>query len=168
MGDLELQIFADRLKHLRVSLGLTQSEFVEKLGITASALSAYEKNQKNPSISVVKRIATQYNVSIDWLCGLTDKMYINDTISSIGDIAKMLLQIAEQNCIKDIVSVPFDNIFDFSEYNAIVFNNSRLWEFLYEWRDIKKIHDNKTIDDELYSLWIEKTLNKYSLIPINE
>ena len=37
MGDLELQIFADRLKHLRVSLGLTQSEFVEKLGITASA-----------------------------------------------------------------------------------------------------------------------------------
>lgn len=96
MGDIELQIFADKLKELRLSLGLTQAEFVEKLGITASALSAYEKNQKNPSISIVKKIAEQYNVSIDWLCGLTNKKHVNNIISTVSDIVKLLLQIEEK------------------------------------------------------------------------
>ena len=66
------EIFSQRLRELRASKEKTQAEFVEGLGITASALSSYEKNTKNPSINVVKRIAKKYNVSIDWLCGLSE------------------------------------------------------------------------------------------------
>lgn len=168
MGDIELQIFADKLKELRLSLGLTQAEFVEKLGITASALSAYEKNQKNPSISIVKKIAEQYNVSIDWLCGLTNKKHVNNIISTVSDIVKLLLQIEKNTCIEDIVCYISDNLPFFCEYNAIVFADEHICDFLKEWHEIKKLHDNNTIDDELYSLWVEKTLNKYKQYSIIE
>ena len=57
MGDTELQVFSDRIKKLRLSLNMTQKKFAEEIGITASALSSYEKNLKNPSIAVAKKIA---------------------------------------------------------------------------------------------------------------
>ena len=62
MGDIELQIFADRLKELRLRRNLTQKDFAEKIGVTAAALSAYENNLKNPSVAVAKRIADASHV----------------------------------------------------------------------------------------------------------
>lgn len=35
-------------------------------------------------------------------------------------------------------------------------------KFIDEWKKIKELHDTKTIDDELYELWVEKTLKKYN------
>ena len=61
MNDLDLDIFAQRLKELRTTLGITQKDFASELGITAAALSSYEKNNINPSISVAKRIAEKYH-----------------------------------------------------------------------------------------------------------
>ena len=44
MSEKELQIFSDRLKEFRTSRKISQKDFAEKIGITASALSQYEKN----------------------------------------------------------------------------------------------------------------------------
>lgn len=63
MGDIELEVFSERLKSLRLELNMTQKEFAEKIGVTAAALSAYENNQKNPSIAVAKRISEKFNIS---------------------------------------------------------------------------------------------------------
>lgn len=161
MGDIELQIFSDRLKELRASLGLTQVQFVDGLGITASALSAYEKNLKNPSISVAKRIAEKYHVSIDWLCGLSDKKNCEDNIETYGDAIRLLLKLDEN--IDIAVSTGSPDVPDFGcvPYAEISFGNFRMQEFLREWEKMKELHDHCTIDDEVYSLWIEKTLKKY-------
>ena len=48
----DISVFGERVKQLRTQLKLSQRDFSEKVGITASALSAYENGQKNPSVNV--------------------------------------------------------------------------------------------------------------------
>ena len=66
----DLFLFGQRIKQLRQELGLSQRDFAEKIGVTASALSAYEKGLKNPSVNVAINISSEFKVSLDWLCGL--------------------------------------------------------------------------------------------------
>lgn len=161
MGDIELQTFADRLKELRSDKGLTQAQFIEDLGITASALSSYEKNLKNPSISVAKRIAEKYNVSIDWLCGLSDKKHNTEEIETYSDLFKILFEIVRHTPITlDYIPI-FSNGFNPSgDIITIQFNDELIDNFLEEWKKMKSLHDEKVIDDDVYNLWIEKIMIK--------
>lgn len=147
MGDIELQIFSERLKELRISLGLTQAQFVEELGITASALSAYEKNLKNPSISVAKRIAEKYSVSIDWLCGLSDnKTLSDDMIWTYSDIINLCSKTSDPTKAANAIMNKFVD---------------RLEQFIAESKQMESLKKDGLIDQELYELWLEKTLRKY-------
>lgn len=163
MGDMELQVFSDRLKELRTEKGLTQAEFVKDLGITASALSAYEKNLKNPSISVAKRIAEKYNLSIDWLCGLTDEKNCDKKYESYGDIISELFVLA------DYIDV---NIYEakiegaYHEHPGIFFDDKFLETFLQEWADASYVRYssaiNKTITQTMYDTWKKSKLEELS------
>ncbi len=152
MGDMELQIFADRLKKLRTSLQLTQAQFVNGLGITASALSAYEKNLKNPSISVAKRIAEKYNVSIDWLCGLSDKKRNTNPVTYADAI--------------DLLADAWDSLmFTVSGGNPsfIIFHDSVMQRFLSEWSKMLDLYYEGTIDEKLYRLWLTEKKKEYDI-----
>lgn len=100
MENDELNVFARRLKQLRLSLNMTQKEFADKVDLTASALSAYENNIKNPSVAVAKRIAEKFSISIDWLCGLSDKMTSSDDIISYSDAIRAFDKLDEAFSIK--------------------------------------------------------------------
>lgn len=168
MGDMELQIFADRLKELRQKLNITQKEFAEKIGITAAALSSYENNIKNPSIAVAKRIAEAFNVSIDWLCGLTDKKTYNDDIETWGDIIHLLIKLDQKVFISLSIEYSHEDS-NIPQDVSINILEPVIKEFIGEWEKMKKLHDAKTIDDDLYNLWIEKTIKKYNTFPnLNE
>ena len=65
-----LSAFGQRVKLLRQENNLSQRDFAERIGVTASALSSYEKAQKNPSVNVAVNIAREFGVTLDWLCGL--------------------------------------------------------------------------------------------------
>lgn len=64
--------FATQIKVLRKSLGMNQKEFAAKLGIRQSQLSSYENEAISPSTDMLITIAKEFNVSVDWLCGLTE------------------------------------------------------------------------------------------------
>lgn len=170
MGDIELEIFAQRLRELRISLGMTQKEFASELNITASALSSYEKNNINPSISIAKRIAEKYHVSIDWLCGLTDKQNYDSKIKTYNDLFRILFEI-EDSC-KDtlflshaIECAPISSPTIY-ELNGISFSEDDVQKFITEWAKMKKLHEDNIIDDEVYNLWKEKILNRdYYFLP---
>lgn len=68
MGD-----FANRLKALRNSHGLTQDEFAKKIKITRSRLGMYETGQREPDFETLEVIADFFNVDTDYLLGRTDK-----------------------------------------------------------------------------------------------
>ena len=150
LGDLELQVFSDRLRELRLSMGLTQSQFVENIGITPAALSAYENNTKNPSISVAKRIAEKYNVSIDWLCGLSEEKNIDNEMFLYSDIIRALIKIEQK------IKMTCDS-------SRILIYNKKLGKFLGDWRGMINLHSNGTIDDNLYSLWVTQQLKNYDV-----
>lgn len=62
----------ERLSDLRKDRGLTQKELADKLQIHVSSLSLYERNQASPDDSVNVKIAKYFNVSLDYLLGITD------------------------------------------------------------------------------------------------
>ena len=159
MGDFSA--LAQRIKSLRLSLKLTQRQFAKKAGCTAATLSAYENGSKSPSLEIVKGIAEAFGVSIDWLCGLSEKKSLEDNIETYGDAIRLLFKL--DNKLDIAVSAGFTDIPDFDSvpYAEISFGNAKMQEFFREWEKMKELHDHLTIDDEVYELWAEKTLKKY-------
>lgn len=155
----EYLIFATRLKQLREDIGLTQKEFSEMVGFTQATLSAYENNPKNPSLNILINIATKCNVSLDWLCGISDKKSNSDEIQTYSDIIRHILKIS------DVITTYIIN----EELNPILyasgigFEDSTMSEFLKEWNKMKDLYEQKIIDNDVYGLWIEKTLSKYEI-----
>ena len=67
-----LELFGLRLKSLRLKKGLTQSQLAKKLELTRSSISYYEKNAVYPSIEILIKICRYFDVSADFLIGLSN------------------------------------------------------------------------------------------------
>lgn len=68
------EIFASRLKTLRLEHGLLIKEVADIAGLTDSAYGNVESGRKGISVEALERIADYYNVSIDYLLGRSDKI----------------------------------------------------------------------------------------------
>jgi len=87
--------FGLRLKKLREEKGLSQEEVASRLNFKKSTISGYERNVTTPSLEALKSMAIFYNVSTDYLLGLTDRAYIYlDGFSE--DDKQSVAQIVEQ------------------------------------------------------------------------
>lgn len=64
--------FSTRLKQLRQAKGLLQKDMAAELNITCRAFQNYEIGQREPTINVLISLANFFNVSLDYLVGLTD------------------------------------------------------------------------------------------------
>lgn len=67
------EVFPSRLKKARQDYGLTQVEASKLLKIDKSTLAKYELGQREPNIELLVLIALLYDVSADWLIGVTAK-----------------------------------------------------------------------------------------------
>ena len=67
-----MNIFCERLKELRTEKGLSIRATASRLGITFGAYAHYEQGVREPSIDMLKKICTLFNVSSDYLIGLSD------------------------------------------------------------------------------------------------
>ena len=63
-------IFSIRLRSLRGSKN--QNDVAKEIGISRGALSYYESGERRPDINTLYAIAKYYNVSSDYLLGITD------------------------------------------------------------------------------------------------
>ncbi len=63
---------SERMKLLRSRKGLLQKELAAALNCSISAISGYENGRCEPSLDSLVEIAHFYNVSADYLLGLTD------------------------------------------------------------------------------------------------
>lgn len=66
--------FSERLKFTRQKAKLTQKQLAGLSDVTAATISSYESEggTKVPSLDKVIALAKALNVSLDWLCGLSD------------------------------------------------------------------------------------------------
>ena len=90
-----MNLTAKRLKYLRDEKKLSQDELSIILGIDRTTYLKYEKSGKVPTYKIIK-LANFYNVSSDYLLGLTDKpnnLLPNIKEYYISDDEKELLEI---------------------------------------------------------------------------
>ena len=57
----------ERIKQLRKHLCLNQSDFASRLGVSQSAVAAWELGTRNPMDAVIQSICREFNVSERWL-----------------------------------------------------------------------------------------------------
>ena len=65
-------IFEDRLREIRESRGLTQSDLAKKAGLQAAAISHFETGKRAPSFANLKLLSDALNISVDYLLGRID------------------------------------------------------------------------------------------------
>lgn len=61
-----------RIKELRESKGLTQQQTADTLNLALSTYRSYETGTREPSVEVLIQLSELYNVSLDWLLGLSE------------------------------------------------------------------------------------------------
>lgn len=71
-----MELLADRIRSARKSKNWTQAYLAQKAKLSVATISAYENSdagkKANPSLENIIKIAQVLEVSIDWLCGLTN------------------------------------------------------------------------------------------------
>lgn len=70
-------MFGQRIVELRKRQGLTQTELAKTIGISRSALSLYEIEKRQPDWETINKMASLFDVSVDYLLGRTDDKHRN-------------------------------------------------------------------------------------------
>lgn len=69
--------YGERLKQLRLSRDLKQSELAEILEVSTSAIGSYERCERQPTFELLRKYAKLFNVSIDFmLCNSDEKLTV--------------------------------------------------------------------------------------------
>lgn len=76
-------MFADRIKKLRKKLGVTQTEFGKKLGVSVDVIKNLEYNRTSPSEVFLNHICEVYHVNREWLDGNSEDMFIQPSDDAV-------------------------------------------------------------------------------------
>ncbi|GEM_PF-1662768 len=65
------EIFPTRIKKARLDAGYTQQQVADITGISRSTITKYETGNLEPTLETLGTLAQFYNVSLNWLLGVT-------------------------------------------------------------------------------------------------
>jgi len=84
----------DNLKKFREDMGMTQKEFAASLNIKYTTYNGYEKGDRDPGGDFWRRVSEKYNISIDYLLGVSDT---KKPAASSGDgLGEDVIKLAEK------------------------------------------------------------------------
>lgn len=76
----------DKIKSLRVHSGMNQVQLADRLGVTKSAVNAWETGTNSPSLSYIIKLARIFGVSTDYLLGVNERLTVD--ITDLDDLQK--------------------------------------------------------------------------------
>ena len=79
--------FSAKLSLLRREKGITQKQAAEDLGISQALLSHYEKGIRECHLDFVRKAAEYYEVTADYLLGMTDSRRQTDDLFDLNPLA---------------------------------------------------------------------------------
>lgn len=97
----------NRLKKEREKKGWSQMYVAERLGITNSVLSNYERDYRDPDTGMLSKLADLYEVDTDYLLGRSDKVRASDHNFDFN--------LQEQAAFEEFINNPEHGIF-FKDY----------------------------------------------------
>ncbi len=66
-------LYYPRIRDLREDADLTQDQLIQKLGMHKTTYTNYEQGKREPPLEFIVNLAKFYNVSIDYIAGLTNE-----------------------------------------------------------------------------------------------
>ncbi len=66
--------FSERLKILRMGLGLSQEKLAKSLNVSRAAVADWETRAKEPCYDILIKLAKFFNVTTDYLVGKVDEI----------------------------------------------------------------------------------------------
>lgn len=143
--DTELSEVAKQIKGLRKRDNETQEELAKAIGCKKATISNIEQGNSAPSLKIAKNIALHYNVSMDYVCGLTDDTAIPSNIL---------------DCLCHHISLKIESM-RMSQLHKIpvISINKGLFDYLKVLAQAQQFQEEK-IPDELINAWIEKEAEK--------
>ena len=75
-------MIGSNIKKLRVQQGMTQKNLADKLFVSAQAVSRWENNEVEPSVSTIIELAKIFGVSTDEIMGIENQKENSDDSSS--------------------------------------------------------------------------------------
>ena len=86
---------SERLIKLREKNKMTQTDVARVLGVSSDLISAYEKNERNPSIDRLIALADIYHTSTDYILGRTTQNN-NTILLDISHLSEKQIQILRE------------------------------------------------------------------------
>ncbi len=121
----EMKNLADKLSDLveeKKKSGKKQKEIAEEIGISSGLLSSYCSAGQEASALNASKIAKYFDVSADWLLGLTDTRAIDTDMRSICEYTHLSPHAAKilHNELKDYKQNSIDVLFDSTEFRKVL------------------------------------------------
>ena len=77
--------FGERLRLLRNGKGLSQLDFAKQISLSKSSVNMYERNEREPNLETLERIADYFNVDLDYLLGKSEFPNRYAWLASVSD-----------------------------------------------------------------------------------
>lgn len=150
-------IFALRIKKLRQMNNLNQASFAKLIGTNQSTLSAYENGDRLPPFEILLSLATEFQVSLDWLCGLSENTFTPFKANTYADIFQFIMLLKES-------PLPIDISVSNTEHKSmqVTLTDPTIVHLYEEWLDILRICKNNSHGEKLYQLWKNDILKQYN------
>ena len=83
-------MFSERLRDLRNERGISQKELANILFVSQQTVAKWETDRSTPNPEMISKIAQYFNVSSDYLIGMSDTKSITANIPTDDDIKFVL------------------------------------------------------------------------------
>lgn len=95
----------ERIKRIRNSLNISQTDFAQKLSISRSAVCKMESGENYPSEQTIKLMCSEFSVNEEWLRTGNGKMFKSRTREQeIGAFVNEVMELNDDSFEKKLVS----------------------------------------------------------------
>lgn len=157
---IDLDLIKERLKE---TFGDdTQVTIGKSINSSQANVSKMLSGAQEPTIETIYSIAQEYDISVDWLLGLSDVKKRTSSVQTYGDVLKAFVSLGESGIIwpfpNNMISVDGRNP-ELPEVTSFGVNDEILRSLLYEWKRMAQS------PKDIYDMWMEKRIEEYSSIP---
>lgn len=76
-------MLSKRIKEIRKERGLTQTDLANQFGVTQQAVAKWESSLSTPDYITITKLAEFFDISADYLLGLSDSFYPKNSFSAV-------------------------------------------------------------------------------------
>lgn len=88
-------MLSERIKALRNEKGISQTVLANQIGLTQQAVAKWEKGVSEPDSEMLQKLASFFDVSVDYLLGRTDERISNNKYDLPDDVQVLMRSVTK-------------------------------------------------------------------------